>query len=424
MRYARLVATATLFLLVTSGCSMLQSAQRHAAAPGIAPKPFWCAPAAGVALSPADCTSISAQLDLAALAANRHHTAADALADGAIGSAYVSGVGAAYRFRGATATFDPGAPDTLLYDSATNGAQIAGVEWNVTGQYAPAGFTGPNDVWAAVSGGWRLRAWILRPFQHEPNVFNATHPCLTGGGAVYDVTAACYTSTHVNPLRVVVTNDDGFDAPGIDAAVEALRKLPNVEVHVTAPATNQSGTGGNTSPDPLVASAAQTASGYPATSVQGFPADSVRYALQYQHLNPDLLVSGINNGQNLGPITGISGTVGAARVGGRAEIASVALSQGLGSPPDFPSGAFVLTSWVNDFLLGRTGPQRFQSVVNINIPTCTAGAIRGQRFLPLATDTTSGNPVGNADCTSTATDTVDDIAGFLNGFVTISSIGT
>ncbi|MBK5288692.1 MAG: 5'/3'-nucleotidase SurE [Acidimicrobiia bacterium] len=424
MRSVRLVAMATALLLVASGCQMLQSAQRYAAAPGTVPKPFWCAPSAGTALTPADCTSLSAQLDLAALAANRHHTAGDALGDGAIGTPYVPGVGAAFRFRAATPTFDAARPDTLLYDSTNNGAQIAGIEWNITGQHAPAGFTGPNDLWTAVTGGWRLRAWILRPFQHEPNVFNATHPCLTGLGAVYDVTASCYTNTHLNPLRVLVSNDDGVDAPGIDAAVEVLRKLPNVSVSVVAPATNQSGSGGNTSPDPLVANPSQTASGYPATAVQGFPADAVRYALQVQHLNPDLIVSGINNGQNLGPITGISGTLGAARVGGRAEIPSVALSQGLGSPPDFPSGAFVLVAWVNDFLLGRVGPQRFQSVVNINIPTCTAGAIRGSRFLPLATDTTSGNPVGNADCTSTVTNTVDDIAGFLNGFVTISSIGT
>jgi 5'-nucleotidase len=414
----------TVAVLVASGCSMLQSAQRYEAAPGTVPRPFWCAPTTATALNPADCTSLSAQLDLAALAANQRHTAGDALADGAIGTAYVVGVGAAFRFRGPTATFDPAAPDTLLYDNTPSGSQIAGVEWNVSGPSAPAGFTGPNDVWSAVTGGWRLRAWILRPFQHEPNVFNTTHPCLTGLGAVYDVTASCYTATHINPLRVLVTNDDGFDAAGIDAAVEALRALANVQVSVTAPATNQSGTGGNTSPDPLVANPGLTASGYPATAVQGFPADSVRYALKTQHQNPDLIVSGINNGQNLGPITSISGTVGAARVGGRAEIPSVALSQGLGSPPDFPSGTVALMSWVNDFLLGRVGPQRFESVANINIPTCTSGTIRGTRVLPLATDTTSGNPVGNADCTSTATSPVDDIAGFLNGFVTISSIGT
>jgi 5'-nucleotidase len=65
-------------------------------------------------------------------------------------------------------------------------------------------------------------------------------------------------------LRVLVTNDDGYAAPGIDAVVQALRALPRTSVVVVAPATNESGIGGKTTPGTITASAARTASGYPA----------------------------------------------------------------------------------------------------------------------------------------------------------------
>ena len=267
-----------------------------------------------------------------------------------------------------------------------------------------------------------MRVWLLRPFQNEPNVFAASHPCLGAGGPVYDVTAACYIATHPNPFEILVSNDDGYNAAGIDSAVEALRALPiDVNITVSAPETNQSGSDGKTSPPPLSATLLATASGYPAWAVDGFPADSVLYALDTLHVNPDLLVSGINNGQNIGPLITISGTVGAARVGGRAEIPAVGVSQGLGSPPDFPHGAVALIAWVDDFLLGRVGTA-FQSVTNINIPTCTAGSIRGTAILPTAT-ALNGRPANPSNCLSTVNTFADDVDGFINGYITVSSIG-
>jgi 5'-nucleotidase len=426
VRKLRIVAVAVTLLVVASGCTLLKSADRYAASPSTVAAPFWCKPTSGTALSIGDCRALSAQLDVAVFWANSHHTASRATADGATSSPYVTGVGAPFRFRGATATFDPIRPDTLLYDGTTPNAQVAGIEFNVKSASAPAGFAGPNDVWTKQADGtWRLRVWILRPFQNEPNVFAATHACLAASGAVYDVTAGCYTATHPNPLNILVSNDDGYANSGIDHAVEALRTLPNVKVTVSAPATNQSGTGGNTSPDPLTATDVTTLSGYPAKAVQGFPADAARYGLQYLKVNPDLLVSGINEGQNLSvPITNISGTVGAARVGARDSIPAVAISQGLGSPPDFDAGADALMAWVDDFLLGRAGPSLFQYVVNINVPTCTTGAVRGTAFVPAATNFDSGNPITTpSNCTSTLTNPVDDIQAFVNGFVSLSSIG-
>ena len=143
--------------------------------------------------------------------------------EGAVGSAYVTGAGAAFRFRVPTTTFDPTHPDTLLYDGTGPNAQVAGLEWNVASEAAPDGFVGDNDVWSDKGGGvWRLRAWMLRPFQNEVDVFAETHPCLGSSGPIYDVSHACYTSTHPNPLQVLVSNDDGYGAAGIDAVVKAL----------------------------------------------------------------------------------------------------------------------------------------------------------------------------------------------------------
>jgi 5'-nucleotidase len=425
VRKLRIVAVAVTLLVVASGCTLLKSADRYAAAPGTVAEPFWCKPDGGTALSVGDCRALSSQLDVAVYWANQHHTAAQATADGATSSPYVAGVGAAFRFSDATTTFDPTRPDTLLYDGTAPSSQVAGIEFNVESAGEPAGFVGPNDVWTDLGDGtWRLRVWILRPFQNQPNVFATTHACLGASAAVYDITAPCYTSTHPNPLNILVSNDDGYANDGIDHAVEALLTLPNVNVTVSAPATNQSGTGGNTSPDPLTATDVTTASGYPAKAVQGYPADAVRYGLQYLRVNPDLLVSGINDGQNLSvPIINASGTVGAARVGGRDSIPAVAVSQGLGSPPDFDAGATALMTWVNDFLLGRAGPALFQPVVNLNVPTCTTGSVRGTAIVPAATTFNSGNPITTpSNCTSTLTNPVDDIQAFVNGFVSQTSI--
>ena len=426
MRYLRVVVLASALVIATSGCQLLQSAKRFASAPGVVDIPFWCDSVSGTTLNVNDCQRVSGQLDLATFFAYRYFHASDATAAGATSSPYATGVGAAFHFRVPASAFDAANPDTLLYDGATGGAQVAGIEWNVTAASAPAGFIGPNDEWTDVGAGvWQLRAWILRPFQNEPNVFAISHPCLAPGGPVYDITAACYRSTHPVPLKILVSNDDGYNAPGLDAAVQALRDLPNVNITVSAPATDKSGTGGTTSPPPLTATARHTLSGYPAWAVDGYPADSVQYALDTLHANPDLLIAGINRGQNTGQLISVSGTVGAARVGGRVEIPSVALSQGLAGPGggslDYPSGVDAMLDWVNDFLFGRVGPPFQAWVTNINIPTCPTGPVRGTAVLPAAT---SGNPFATVNCLSTKTTFADDIDGFVNGYVTVTSIGT
>jgi 5'-nucleotidase len=159
-----------------------------------------------------------------------------------------------------------------------------------------------------------------------------TAPTTTAPPSTTTTTAADESAA---PLDILVTNDDGFAAPGIDTLVEALRQVEGVTVTVVAPAAEQSGTGGNTTPGALVTTAGTTASGFEATAVQGFPSDAIRVGLEDLGLQPDLVISGINSAQNLGPVVDASGTVGAARAAVRAGVPALAVSSGTAEAPDY-----------------------------------------------------------------------------------------
>jgi 5'-nucleotidase len=244
-------------------------------------------------------------------------------------------------------------------------------------------------------------------------------------------TAPPAPSTTANPTTtalddrfvILVTNDDGVGAPGIDALVEALRADPTIEVVVVAPAENQSGSGDATTLAP-VPEPATTISGYPAVAVNGKPADAVNHALDFVLTDapPDLVMSGINEGQNLGPIVDVSGTIGAARTASRRGIPSVAVSQGFGpegSSPDYIAGVEAALDWLD----ANRDSLEAGLVVSINVPTCAAGEIRGTVEVPVAPDPSTGNPVQVADCTSTLTDPPTDIAAFNAGFIAVSEPG-
>ncbi|HEY5155966.1 MAG TPA: 5'/3'-nucleotidase SurE [Acidimicrobiales bacterium] len=227
------------------------------------------------------------------------------------------------------------------------------------------------------------------------------------------------------PLQILVTNDDGVGAAGIDAVVQALVALPDVHVTVVAPADNQSGSAGKTTAGPLTVTDATTASGYPAKAVHGYPADTVRWAIDDHGIDvtPDLVVSGINFGQNIGPTTDKSGTVGAARAAAARKIPALASSQGLGDPPTWADGAAAVLAWVAGHRdgLGRGAPGAPLLLDNLNIPTCTTGAPRGTITVPVAVDG-AGRDQNAVDCTSTDANLPDDIAAFTHGYITVSTL--
>jgi 5'-nucleotidase len=221
-------------------------------------------------------------------------------------------------------------------------------------------------------------------------------------------------------LRILVTNDDGVAAPGIDALVEGLRDLDRVKVTVVAPATNQSGTGDQTTPRLLTVTDTETAGGYPAVAVDGFPADSVIIAFDsVLRKMPHVVVSGVNQGQNLGPVLAVSGTVGAARTAVRRGIPGVAVSAGLGESPDYAAGVDEAIKWVKEHRKELVKGADPTDVVNINVPTCTTGEIRGLVEVPAAP---TGDALAAVDCTSTLEDPTDDLTAFTNGFATLSEV--
>lgn len=236
-------------------------------------------------------------------------------------------------------------------------------------------------------------------------------------------TEAPTTTVAPEVLRILVTNDDGYFAEGIDALVEGLLTLADVEVTVVAPLANQSGTGGNTSPGELVASDVALASGHPATAVDGFPADSIVWALERGGLAemPHVVVSGINEGQNIAlEIAGLSGTVGAARAAALRGVPSLAVSHGGGEAIDYSPGVELALAWITehrDELLGRTIDGPLESFTSINVPTCSDGtSLRGS--IEVEIESLAVGDYGTQDCASTVPESsiTGDVSGFNNGF--------
>jgi 5'-nucleotidase len=226
-------------------------------------------------------------------------------------------------------------------------------------------------------------------------------------------------------LRILVSNDDGYDAPGIDALTEALAALPDTEVFVVAPAEEQSGQGSNVSDGPVETRAVETARGYPAIAVEGTPADAVTWALEGGlDVTPHLVVSGINSIQNLGALGNeLSGTIGAARAGAARGIASLATSTAMSDAVDYDLAATYVVEWVERnraaLLAGELAGDEVV-LQNLNVPVCTEGGIRGVVEVPMSTATEGA--IVEQDCTSTLEDPADDITAFNAGFVTISDL--
>ena len=235
-------------------------------------------------------------------------------------------------------------------------------------------------------------------------------------------------------LRILVTNDYGTGAEGIDVLVEALLANPNNILVISAPDGDRSGTGDQTGPSQqcgdLTVTPAATLSGRAATAINGCPADAVNYALDELYpadQPPHVVVSGSNGGQNVGELVArqFSGTVGAAKTAARRGIPALAVSQGRpaqGGVYDYPAGVDSALAWLADNRrLLQTRSVVPSDVDNINAPSCSEGTIRGTIVgLPLAEDATGAFEF--QDCTSTLEDPADDIEALLNGFITVTKV--
>ena len=130
-------------------------------------------------------------------------------------------------------------------------------------------------------------------------------------------------------MKVLLTNDDGIQATGLNALRRALLEVPGVELAVIAPDANRSATARSiTTRTPLWVEEIQFEDGTVGFATDGTPVDCVRFAsLGLLGLEPELIVSGINHGANLGDDITYSGTVAAALEGAVLGIPAIAVSQ-------------------------------------------------------------------------------------------------
>jgi 5'-nucleotidase len=182
-------------------------------------------------------------------------------------------------------------------------------------------------------------------------------------------------------MIVLLTNDDGIGATGLHAVRRALLEIEGVDVRVIAPHVNRSGTArGITTHSPIWVEEVEFDDGSSGFATEGTPVDCVRFAdLGLLGTRPDLIVSGINHGSNLGDDVTYSGTVAAAFEGIVLGLPAVAVSQQAGIGGMGYAGRqfdFTVSAGVTREIVRRliAEPLPAGTLLNIN---CPAGELRG-----------------------------------------------
>ncbi len=178
-------------------------------------------------------------------------------------------------------------------------------------------------------------------------------------------------------MRILLTNDDGYHAPGL-AVLEELARTFSDDIWVVAPADEQSGAGHSltlTRPLRIRRHADRR------FAVNGTPTDAVMMALAriMKDNPPDLILSGVNRGANLAEDVTYSGTVSAAMEGALAGVRSIALSQtyareGLGDTVPFEAAKAWGRRVLEPLLTAEMAPR---TLVNVNFPPLAADAVKG-----------------------------------------------
>ena len=180
-------------------------------------------------------------------------------------------------------------------------------------------------------------------------------------------------------MRILLTNDDGVNASGLKV-LERIASRFSDDVWVVAPTEEQSGAGHSLT---LTRPVRLRKLGERRYCVTGTPTDSVMMAIAWilKEGKPDLILSGVNRGANLGEDVTYSGTVSAAMEGALAGIPSIALSQaysreGMGDTVPFAAAE----AWAERVLRPIVeAPMEPRTLVNINFPALPPGEVRGIR---------------------------------------------
>ena len=185
-------------------------------------------------------------------------------------------------------------------------------------------------------------------------------------------------------MRILVTNDDGVHAPGIWHVVRALTSIDDVEVVVCAPDREQSGVGTSvTLHHPIkVSEVTPYVSGIKTYAVEGTPSDAVIVGLESLVTDKvDLVVSGINQGANLGRDMLISGTVGAAQQAYSRDINAIAISVAALIDVPYEPSAFVLRAIVESLMESEGTYRDFIELgpwlMNVNLPKKSLDQLEG-----------------------------------------------
>jgi 5'-nucleotidase len=229
---------------------------------------------------------------------------------------------------------------------------------------------------------------------------------------------------------ILLSNDDGYDAPGLRALSAAFQ--PGAEVVVAAPAEQQSGKGHSitTSYSPIFVSERKQPDGSLWYAIEAPPATCVRLAVEsLLPRRPDLVISGINRGENLGITVYLSGTLGAAREAAIVGLPAIAVSMQGNREEDYAAAAAYVRELVGQ--LRAAGAVRPGLFLNVNVP---AGERKGVRLARLSLRPTHESyerrtsPYGRVYFWSRWRPLEDDAEGtdvwaFQRGFITLTPMG-
>lgn len=196
-------------------------------------------------------------------------------------------------------------------------------------------------------------------------------------------------------MFILLVNDDGIEAPGLEALAAALGLIPGVRLALVAPMKNRTGAGTQIDFGPLTVLEHTPVAGWPAWMVDGSPLDSASVGIQglFRERPPDLVMSGVNQGLNLGSLVIHSGTIGAAIRSVMLGIPAIAVSCQTTRQPrveDFAEAASIarrlIASWLENGGLPVSAGER--SLLSLNVPRGYNGIVRwtrqGHRYFRLA----------------------------------------
>ena len=162
-------------------------------------------------------------------------------------------------------------------------------------------------------------------------------------------------------MHILLSNDDGYQAPGLKALFDSTKE--HGEITIVAPNENKSGASGSLTLNKVLT---VTGSGERCFVVDGTPVDCVHIGLNgLLDKEPEMVISGINSGSNLGDDVLYSGTVGAALEGRRLAYPSVAVSLVGNEPEHYQTAGQVASEIISQIKINNL-PSR--TILNVNVP--------------------------------------------------------